>query len=1067
MKSLTATVLIILLTGVVISAQNQEKNEILYSKYLSASVFDSALYYAEESAAVLRGTKGEKTPEFADALSRLTKANYYLGNYIKAGYYCQRESELRKSLKINRDAKYLESLVNLVIINIKSANFDLALECIENTESFALKLNGAQSLEYANALSLHGNVYTAMGSSVNDMIFIKKAKEYYLKAEQIFLQKGTDGTAGYIANRANQAIYFNNLGNSPMAETYLQEVIALTKKEYGSSSLAYASALNNIGVFYYNNGFYKQAENHLVQAIDVYKASSSNGSMNLGVSNNNLGALYYDIGNYSIAEKFLSEAEAVFKNYKQTESPDYGIILNNQTTINLSREYYASPSDKNRGKLLYCGKVLILADSIWSKNCRLPQNDGFAIKNNLSLWYKMIGESKKSLKLVYDITFLSNMSGKPIAMVNKMRLSCLLANSEGGNTQAIIDPAMIPVKVKMTDHMNNDEQLRLNTQNQDESTRFILKLVIGDASRVKDALGPFHPAYADLMKSYIPLYKSIGAYDMEEQLTLEYMKVINHNILQDFSFLSESEKEMYLKTKIPDMNAFLSYLLIRKDVKPEITSYAYNQVIQNKGLMLKSSTAMRQAILNSKNTNLLKSYDDWQSLQKEISALYATPVEMRTKNLSELEAKANTLERNLVQESQTFSDYRKGMQVTWTNVRDNLKQDEAAIEFIHFNRKERDLGNVVYYCALILRANSEFPVMIKLFEEKELTAILGTNEVNNVEYITRLYGTKENPSEALYNLIWKPIEESLQGAKKVYISPSGLLYKVSFAGMSSGKNVYLCDQYEVQIKGSTGNIAKQEPIPTGSNLSALVFGGIKYSDDAKGTQMWDYLNGTRKEADAVCSILKKNNAEVSYLSENSATETYLKLNAQNYNILHVATHGFFFPDPNEQRFSEQKEEVEVGEVAFRGASRGFGVNSFVNNLNPLMRSGLVLAGANDVWNKSELDKPDDGVLTAQEVTQMDMRKNILVVLSACETGLGDIKGSEGVYGLQRAFKMAGVKNIIMSLWQVPDKETVEFMELFYSKLAVCKDIKQAFSETQTAMRKKYDPYYWAAFMLME
>ena len=132
-----------------------------------------------------------------------------------------------------------------------------------------------------------------------------------------------------------------------------------------------------------------------------------------------------------------------------------------------------------------------------------------------------------------------------------------------------------------------------------------------------------------------------------------------------------------------------------------------------------------------------------------------------------------------------------------------------------------------------------------------------------------------------------------------------------------------------------------------------------------------------------------------------------------------------------------------------------------------MRPGLVFAGANDVWNKPEMSEEDDGVLTAQEVTQIDMRKNILVVLSACETGLGDIKGSEGVYGLQRAFKMAGVKFIITSLWLVPDKETVEFMEKFYSNLLKIKEIRTAFSETQKEMRQKYDPYFWAAFVLFE
>jgi CHAT domain-containing protein len=357
--------------------------------------------------------------------------------------------------------------------------------------------------------------------------------------------------------------------------------------------------------------------------------------------------------------------------------------------------------------------------------------------------------------------------------------------------------------------------------------------------------------------------------------------------------------------------------------------------------------------------------------------------------------------------------------------------------------------------------------MVKLFEEKELLAIIGKNEDNNASYINNLYGSKNRPDDRLYKLIWQPVEQYLNGVKKVYMSPSGLLFKISFATISNGKNVFLCDKYEIQIKGNTGNTVRENVFSAGNNLSALVFGGIDYGTDQAGSQVWNYLRGSKDEGDAVRDILVKEHVAVQYLSENKATETYLKHNVQDYNILHVATHGFFFPDPNESKFVEKEEQTESATVDFRGTMRGFGVRSFVNNQNPLMRSGLVFAGANGVWSKSEMNAADDGVLTAQEVTQVDMRKTFLVVLSACETGLGDIKGSEGVYGLQRAFKMAGVKFIVTSLWQVPDKETVEYMERFYTNLLKIREIRKAFSETQKEMRQKYDPYFWAAFVLIE
>jgi len=136
--------------------------------------------------------------------------------------------------------------------------------------------------------------------------------------------------------------------------------------------------------------------------------------------------------------------------------------------------------------------------------------------------------------------------------------------------------------------------------------------------------------------------------------------------------------------------------------------------------------------------------------------------------------------------------------------------------------------------------------------------------------------------------------------------------------------------------------------------------------------------------------------------------------------------------------------------------------------NPLLRSGIILAGANKAWSGEKLpENTEDGIVNAYEISQLDLSSTNLVVLSACETALGDIKGTEGVFGLQRAFKMAGVKNLIVSLWQVPDKETAELMHSFYTKLLHGKNIRTAFYAAQKEMREKYAPYSWAAFILIE
>jgi len=356
--------------------------------------------------------------------------------------------------------------------------------------------------------------------------------------------------------------------------------------------------------------------------------------------------------------------------------------------------------------------------------------------------------------------------------------------------------------------------------------------------------------------------------------------------------------------------------------------------------------------------------------------------------------------------------------------------------------------------------------MVNLFEAKELEAVIGEFAGNNLDYISKIYGTLKSQNNKIYDIIWKPIDSLLTGINTVYYSPSGLLHKIAFSAIITDDNKYLSGKYTLNSLASTNIITEQfdKDILT-KNLGLCIFGGAQFSSEKGEQEIWKYLEGTKNEANAINKILSDNKIPTKEFSGLLASEENFKsLDGKNSPaILHIATHGFFYPDPKE--IKENKEEkLEVGDVAFRGG--GIGIESFVTNTNPLMRSGLALARANDVWSKTKADG-EDGVLTAYEVSNMNLQNTQLVVMSACETGLGDIKGSEGVYGLQRAFKMAGVKYIIMSLWQVPDKETEEFMVTFYTKLLKIKDIRKSFNETQKEMRQKYDPYYWAAFVLIE
>jgi CHAT domain-containing protein len=254
-----------------------------------------------------------------------------------------------------------------------------------------------------------------------------------------------------------------------------------------------------------------------------------------------------------------------------------------------------------------------------------------------------------------------------------------------------------------------------------------------------------------------------------------------------------------------------------------------------------------------------------------------------------------------------------------------------------------------------------------------------------------------------------------------------------------------------------------------STINSLPFRGFEepnwspfQPDESLRSNTWKYLSGSASEALEIKGILQTAKIEVQLDTGYFATEESIKLigyqTSDSPRILHIATHGYFFPDP--------KSEVNNGLTSNSMSAPMFKISEL-----PMIRSGLVLAGAQEVWTSGIAPKNrEDGILTAYEISQMNLSNTELVVLSACETGLGDIEGNEGVYGLQRAFKIAGAKYLIMSLWKVSDQSTKELMTDFYHHwLNNGMTIPEAFRVAQQNMKLKYPeiPYYWAGFVLLD
>lgn len=864
----------------------------------------------------------------------------------------------------------------------------------------------------------------------------QNAEYFFNESVRLFKTLGKEHTDGCTIAMNNLATLYNWTSRYGESEKLYTRVLEIRKELFGEKSPYYATSLNNLAKIYKDRGKNKEAEELYLKAIEIRKEIFGENDPEYAVTVNNLATLYITMGLYDKAEEGLLKCLEIFKGI-----PGEGQVKYLTIAGNLGGLYWMQGDYKKAGPMLE--EVERKLKEMLGEN----HPNYITALANLAVLYSNTNEIEKAIDIEKRVLILKeNVYGK-----NSVDYAISL-NNMGVSYMALY------IKCE------TDECRKENIEK--------AKQVYSEALEIrKIILGNRHPDYHLTLTNMANTLWHEGKYAEAKKLYVECMDIINFNIQQNFEFLSEKEKEKYFRKKYGSIEAFYSFASVCKDKMPDITENVYDNILKNKGLLLRSSTAMRLAISSGKDSSLIKKYDEWILLKKEITQLYSTPVDKRKKDPVVLEEEANITEKELVSSSAVFSDFEKSRKITWKNVQNGLKENEAAIEFVHFRFYNKVSTDSVLYFALIIKKGSRYPEMLRLFEEKQLIGVLESYTGNNLNYINGIYGTQKDFKDKLYCLIWKPIESQLENIKTVYVSPSGLLHKISLSSLSEKQNVFLCDNYDIRTQSSTSKIAAPEDFTVDNNMTMSIFGGIEYNSQNNNTDSlynegWQFLSGTKTESEKIKALLSKKQFNVNFYTNQDATEEEFKEIASNSQMMHIATHGFFFPDPKSGK-SEPTDEMAPGHIIFRGGNRGFGVSEFVSGENPLMRSGLVFAGANDVWNYDKKELKDDGVLTAQEVANIKMTHTGLVVMSACETGLGDIEASEGVYGLQRSFKMAGVKYIIMSLWQVPDKETEEFMVTFYKQLTELKNIRDAFNVTQKEMRKKYDPFFWAAFVLIE
>lgn len=456
-------------------------------------------------------------------------------------------------------------------------------------------------------------------------------------------------------------------------------------------------------------------------------------------------------------------------------------------------------------------------------------------------------------------------------------------------------------------------------------------------------------------------------------------------------------------------------------------SVSYDAALFQKSILMRQKLSIQNNILLSNDQDLKDAFEKYNH-------------EIRSSSDSSLIAESNCMYLYSL-----HPEYVRSFNIpTWKEVKQMLGKNELAIEYSIANDL---ITGDRYYVAVLLRNNSDFPIIERLCKCEDLISAV-TGQIDERGFPISLYEDKV----LLYNLLWAPIEKYLKGVNTVYYSPYECLNNVNMeiaTKKCSEKNVG--EEYLLYRVTSTSELTKDK---TNFIRNAVIFGDIDYNtkltiidnptysssinndySKMRGSMggSWIYLPNTKREIESIQKRLQDNSISTTiYKAETGTEDMFKSLSSSAPDILHLATHGFYYTPEQASQYQYFSS-----------------TNSIPDNVG--IRSGLILSGANHAWNGENLPQDEDGILTAEEICGMNLSGTKILTLSACQTALGDIV-SDGVYGLQRSFKIAGVSSIVMSLWQVDDEATYLMMDKFYTELAKGKEKHEAFRIAQTFIR---------------
>jgi len=929
---------------------------------------------------------------------------------------------------------------------------------------------GKDSVDYAKALVLLSDGLMAEGPSDEVRSLLDQALQIQIRG------LGPDhGDVG--RTTAKMGNYYFAKEDLDLTETWWKKALTIREKAFGPESEFVATTLYNLGLLYEITDF-RNSESFHRRALDIRKKVLPPEHEDIGNSLQALGNLYMNsFGDYVKAEPMFQTALEI---QLKTLGPDHLYV---GYTLNSLGDLYQSVGDYEKAE-----QFSLRSHQIIAKASGPESGEAGLLLNNLGALYQETGDFAKASFYHQKALAVHSKSEEEGTAKATTLMNLGIVNTHLGNyalaAKQFTQAQAIKARVLGKDHPSTAfVQFQLFSQYcQTGAFRKAEKEGISALNRLEKTWGETHPETMNCRNT-------MGILRWSEGKTEEARKWFWKNnqlgmvVLENvFPHMSERGREVFMEKASRNGKYFQSFCAAHGKRNALVSGSLYNHRLAYKGLLLNTSARWRQKAKNSGDSSLIHQYEQWENLRGQIGNLFSSTDGAERSTMDSLIEKAEILEKSLSKNLARSGGSEERKLRTWQDVRKNLKPGEAAIEMVRVQKfgvsrrvtdttvvpKKRynvqDLTDTIQYVALLLKKDSPYPEMILLENGNDLEGKSLKRYQNSIQH--------RIPDQKAYQSFWEPLGKQLKGIRRIWFSADGIYHQINLNTLQNPKTgKYILDEIDLQLVTSTKQLLPHDKVETTGKTACLVgnpdFGApsaqplmagisrsasssyyLKPNPDAH----LENLPGTQQEIDSVARILERNGWNVKKLVGADANEQNVK-DQEKPQILLLSTHGYFKADQTPGH-------------------------------NPLINSGLLLAGSEKTLRSGKAEDSEDGILTAYEAMNLNLENTELAILSACETGLGEIKNGEGVYGLQRAFQVAGARSLIMSLWKVDDDATQELMVRFYKNwlsppapkggvvlappLGVGgPGLRAAFLKAQKELKAKYpDPYYWGAFVMV-